>query len=172
MNRKGFTLVEVVAVVAILGIIFGIASYSVIGVINSSKKKSEEVFVDNIKTYIDEYITLYGSSLSKKNTDEYNFEKCKISDDCTTVTAYEYSSISINDLIDKGLVTEGKFVNPVNKLDCFDGINPSIRIFKDSDYVYYYYVDLRGDNTSCEITGKHGVINTLPDSLIDVVGLE
>ena len=165
MNKKGFTLVEMVAVVAIIGIIFGIASYGVIGVINSSKKKSEEVFVDGISTYIDEYISLYGSSLVKKNNTKYEFIKSNGTD--YSVSAYEYSGISMQTLIDKGFVNDGKFVNPVNKLDCLAGLDiddiPVIRIFKDSDYVYYYYVDM--SNTVCEISSDNSVINTLPENL-------
>lgn len=171
MNKKGFTLVEVVAVVAILGIIFGVASYSVIGIINSSRKKSEEVFVDGISTYIDEYISLYGSSLVKKNNTKYEFIKSNGTD--YSVSAYEYSGISMQTLIDNGFVTDGKFVNPVNKLDCLAGLGskyiPVIRIFKDSDYVYYYYVDM--SNTMCEISSENSIINTLPDELKIKVGL-
>lgn len=174
MNKKGFTLVEMIAVVAIIGIVFGIASYSVIGIINSSRKKSEAVFVDGISTYIDEYITLYGSTLARKKDDTgFKFDKCKVkvcegnSCMCSEVYAYEYNSVSLQELIIKELVTEGKFVNPVNKLDCLAGLAeediPAIRIFKDSDYVYYYYVNL--SNTSCEISSDNSVINTLPEEL-------
>lgn len=176
MNKKGFTLVELVAVIAILTVVFGIAGYNVIGIINNSKKKSEKIFVDGISTYIDEYITLYGSSLVREGTNVYKFNKCVDSSchDESEISAYEMKSINMKDLIDKNLVTENRFVNPVNKLDCLMGLRddkiPVIRIFKDTDYVYYYYVDLRGGNTNCEISEENGIINTLPSDFS--VGLE
>ena len=181
MNKKGFTLVEMIAVVAIIGIIFGIASYGVIGVINNSKKKSEEVFVEGISTYIDEYIALHGSSLVKKGTG-YNFTKSDGGGSSIEAIAYEYEYedkdrnriiINMQTLIDSGFVTEGKFINPVNKLDCLSSLGndeiPVIRIFKDSDYVYYYYVNL--SNTMCDISSDNSIINTLPDELKEEVGL-
>ena len=48
LNNKGFTLVEVLAVVVILGVIGGIATSSVISSINSSKEASYKIMVNNI----------------------------------------------------------------------------------------------------------------------------
>ena len=36
MGRKGFTLVELIATVAIMSLVFGIAGYSIAGIINNS----------------------------------------------------------------------------------------------------------------------------------------
>ena len=49
MKNKGFTLVEVIMVVAILGIIIGIAVPSYIAISNNIKSKNYEQKVDNIK---------------------------------------------------------------------------------------------------------------------------
>ena len=48
LNNKGFTLVEVLAVVVILGVIGGIAGSSVLSSINSSKEASYKLMVNNI----------------------------------------------------------------------------------------------------------------------------
>ncbi len=55
MKNKGFTLVEVIMVVAILGIIIGIAVPSYIAISNNIKTKSYEQKVDNIKAKALEY---------------------------------------------------------------------------------------------------------------------
>lgn len=49
-NNKGFTLVEVLAVIIIIALIGGIAIPNVIRTINNSKNKAEEQMIDNIKT--------------------------------------------------------------------------------------------------------------------------
>ena len=41
MNNKGFTLVELLATIVILGVVMGIATYGVLSAINNSKLKSE-----------------------------------------------------------------------------------------------------------------------------------
>ena len=57
MNKKGFTLVEVVIVVVILGIIIGIAVPSYIAVSNNIKEKNYNQKMDNIKSKALEYAT-------------------------------------------------------------------------------------------------------------------
>lgn len=175
MGRKGFTLVELLATVVVLGLVMGIASYSVVGIINSSKQKSEMLFVEDISEAIDGYIGLNKKDLIN-DSNTYTFDKC-VKDNCENVSAIEVFYKSINNyvklsyLIDSGLVNDGRIINPVTKKDCLDGVNPNVRIFRDSDYVYYYYVDLSGGHTSCEISNENGIINTLPDRLKTEVGI-
>ena len=57
MNKKGFTLVEVIGVVVILGIIIGIAVPSYIAVSNNIKEKNYNQKIDNIKSKALEYAT-------------------------------------------------------------------------------------------------------------------
>lgn len=170
MNRKGFTLIELLATIVILGIVGGIATYGVISAINNSKLKSEKIFVDKISNLIDDYLSLYPPSeiIGK----EYTFKKCKVAN-CSTyndenfyeVTATQLTSLYINDLITGEIVTTKDLINPKNKEQCFITANPEIKVFKDSDYVYHYYVDLSGINNDCDIAIENSIINQLHDNL-------
>lgn len=170
MNNKGFTLVEVLAVVVILGIILGIATYSVIGIIETSRTKSEQIFVEKLSKLIDDYIDLESSNFKEFGA-FYDFQKCNNSDACYESTAREINKITcdgndcsfhLSDLVDAGLVLEDDIKNPRNKKYCLDDKDPVITIYKDSEYVYYYYVNLSGDKTSCGIE-KNGIIDTFPE---------
>lgn len=177
MNRKGFTLIELLATIVILGIVSGIATYSVISAINTSKLKSEKIFVDKLSNLIDDYLDLYPPTMQTGIT--YTFTKC-INDSCSEnysvdankIVKSDNNKITIKDLVDKGIVTYKDLVNPKNKLECFDNsTNPEIVVYKDTDYVYHYYVDLRGNKTNCKITDENGVIDNIPANLKSKVGL-
>ena len=163
MNQKGFTLVELLATVVILSVVMGIASYGVISIINTSRKNTEKVFVDRIAGYIDEYLALKSSGF------KFDSVGYCVNNDCSN-EAYRVVSdsfISLNDLVDSGIVDADKMINPVNKKNCLsDGKNPSIFIYCDSRFVYYYYVDLSGSNTSCDISEDNDLIYKMPNDLI------
>ena len=175
MNNKGFTLIELLATIVILGIIMGIASYSVINTINKSKLKSEKIFVNKIETAIQEYLSLKGSTISKKTEGiNISFNKCRTlnnEETCDIKEAWELKEITMNDITEEGLKTINKnnFINPKNKLNCLDNKNPSIKIYKDSDYVYYYYADLTTDKTSCNITEEIGIISNIPEKMCNSI---
>lgn len=169
LNRKGFTLIELLGVIVILSIIGGIATYGVISAINTSKLKSEEIFIDKLSNLIDNYIKL---NKPNNKSDSYTFIKCK-NNDCSE--SYELTankmlksdgnSIYLSDLVTEGMITYKDLINPKNRKQCFDNItyNPEIKIYKDNEYVYYYYVDL--SNNKCDIITENSSINTLPDNL-------
>lgn len=189
MNRKGFTLIEMLATIVILGIIMGIASYSVIGIINKSKNKTEGTFVKNIGTSIEEYISLKTNSLTIKQSIG-NFNKCMVldGDNCKckkyqnpsdpeslcleyfyeSANIVQLNSITIKDLIDNGFLDEEKLVNPATKKKCFATAskkNLEIKLFRDSDYVYYYYINLKGNETNCEISNENGILDNMPNEV-------
>ena len=49
MNKNGFTLVELLATVVILGVLITIASFSATVMINNAKKKAGSLAVTNLK---------------------------------------------------------------------------------------------------------------------------
>lgn len=169
MNNKGFTLVELLATIIILSIVMGIATSGVISYINTSKKRSEKIFVDKLENSIDAYLNLNGRTLETLDSiPSADFQKCKDATcgDSYIATAHQLKSIHLQDLVTANLVELDKVINPKNKKNCLNNANPEVVIFKDSDYVYYYYVDLSGNKTSCEISDENSLISTLPKKLI------
>jgi prepilin-type N-terminal cleavage/methylation domain-containing protein len=166
MNNKGFTLVEMLAVVVILGIVMGITTNGVINYINTSKVKSEKIFVDKLETYIESYVQLNGTLTPTNNN--YTFDKVKYNGTETEIVEVTEYKFNLSKIVETKLVTTDKLINPKNKEKCLNGTDPTVYVFKDTDMVYYYYVDLSGTNTSCDISDENAVINTLPDDLFKI----
>lgn len=179
MNNKGFTLVELLATIVIIGLIMGIATTSVISTINNSKKRSEKVFIGKLETAIESYININRSQSSEIAGTEVTFQKCrKVNDDNTclegtskTVEVTELTPFNLKDITtgDTATISEDKIVNPATKEKCLNGTDPAVRLFKDDDYVYYYYVDLSGNNTSCHISNENSIITNIPKKLCDAL---
>ena len=148
MNRKGFTLVEMLAVVVILSVVMGIASYGVLHVIDSSKKKTEEVFIDRFSGLIEDYILLNKSKISKS-----------LNSDCSTIS--DFDMVGDFKLIDG--IEFKQLINPKNKKQCFDNEkNPTVCVYRNNEYVYYYYVNLK-DNNICDIFEDNLIVSDSDD---------
>lgn len=133
MNRKGFTLVEVLAVIVILGIILTIASPYIITAYKNSKLKSEEVFVNRLSTVIDGYVKLNSYDIS------FSSDGTATKEGQGTVNI-EKGTITIQDIINDNLLSQEKYVNAGNKeISC--NKNAQIEVYKDSDFVYCYKVN-------------------------------
>lgn len=175
MNNKGFTLIELLATIVLISILGGIATVSVISVINTSKNKSEKIFVDKIGNAIESYLSLNSSSFTKKNDGlSGNFNKSTGrknedgSDATRSVGFREYEGKSLKILNDENFISTDGFINPKNKKTCFNDSNyPNIRVFRDGDYVTYYYVSLKNNN--CDINEENLIITNIPKSLCDVL---
>lgn len=96
MNKKGFTLVEVLAVIVILGLMSVIIVPKVINTVNDSEKKSYEASVNNLVN------SLNSISIDKK-ANLISFEGCSIDfdNDVNTCTDLDYSG----ELPDSGSIT-------------------------------------------------------------------
>ena len=90
LSNKGFTLVELLAVIALLAIISVIAVYSAVNVIGSAKQKSYEVSISNIEKQAGTY------ALENQN----EFVWLDIDGDLTKTK--QYFCVSVQDLIDSG----------------------------------------------------------------------
>ena len=68
------------------------------------------------------------------------------------------------DLVNDGIVDEAKLVNPKNKKRCFNSShNPEVKIYRDTDYVYYYSVSL--EKNQCDLSSDNLIISTLPQGV-------
>lgn len=176
MNNKGFTLIELLATIIIISLIGGIVAYQVVNTINNYKLNTEKIFVTRLSNAISDYLDLTLPNQKVGNT--YTFTKCQ-DDKCTSsysltatqVIKNDGTYITINDLVNTGIISLNDLVNPKNKQQCFTTTTPEIIIYKDSDYIYYYYLDLSNNNTNCNITVGNAIINTLPANLQKEVDL-
>ena len=107
MNKKGFTLVEVIVVLAILSLILIIMVPNVFVLVEKNNEKSCKSLKDNIESAAKIYVTNNKYNLGIKCYDENN------SDDTTL-------KITLNDLINSGDLTtdsSGKITNPINNTE-------------------------------------------------------
>lgn len=157
MNRKGFTLIELIAVIVILGIILVVSAPSILSAYKESKLKSEEIFVERLSQSIDSYIKL--------NSDEFFFDSDGTANKEEEGSTYQVTiwkaSIPVQNVIDDELISEEDYVNPGNKkTKCT--VNAEIEAYKDSDYVYCHKI--KKDSLGCltneyknSITGEYAV---------------
>ena len=94
MNNKGFTLVELLATIIILGLITGISVMSYTSYLNNAKSKTEEVFKNNVSDYIDAFISANTSKLTDDTLAGNNVYTQK----------YNNHSITFQDIIDDNII--------------------------------------------------------------------
>lgn len=144
MNRKGFTLIELIAVIVLLGMLLVLTSPYVITAYENSKLKSEELFTNNLSKIIDDYIKLNSDELEFTST--FNAKKRHQSvNNAGEEQTIEYTvkvnrgTITVQDLIDSTLLLEHKYRNAGNKEATCS--NAEIEIYKDSDFVYCHKIE-------------------------------
>ena len=139
LNNKGFTLVEVLATLVILGIIATITTSVGMEVYNSSKVKAEGLFIKQLNKVIDDYIAQNGRMLDKRNGG--TLRKEGIDGREINVAYYKrYKSgttwVKFADIINERIIKTNDFVNPYDSSKC--DVNSSIEIYDDADGVFYY----------------------------------
>lgn len=161
MNRKGFTLVELLATLVILGLVTTIVSFGVNGGFGEAKKKTEGVFIGTIKDALNIYLDSDARELDFSS-------KCtsSLTKNHASVNVY-YEKITFFDVINSTYkpITWDDLVNPANKdIACYSADYPiNVTIYKDDDYVYYYSVNK--DKFEC-LLDKDGIISNLPEGFV------
>ena len=115
MNKKGFSLIELLATLVILGTVMGIATYTIISILNSSKEKNYALLIDNIRGGAEVY-----------------YQECKYSresiltvfdDDSDAAESFCDYQVKLGELVEYGYVTgnkkdaSGKYVSSVQLSD-------------------------------------------------------
>ena len=144
MNRRGYTFIELLGVIVLLGIILVIAIPSITTTLKTSRIKSEEVFLDKLSDTIDSYVTLNSDSLSFESAGS---GKKRERENEENVPIYK-ATTTMNDIIKSNLITEKDFKDPAFDTNC--NKNAVVEIYRDSDYVYCHKIKIEGsDGLNC-----------------------
>jgi len=163
MNTKGFTLMELLVSLVILGIVTAIAIAYMNYNYNSTLSKTEEIFVDTIHDALKLYLD--GDA---KNLNFPSGSVCTLNKTHGTVYLHKATeTLTFDNVLSSSYVplVSDELVNPANKdksnYRCkSDG---SLFIYRDDDYVYYYFI--RKDSFRC-LNDDAGYITNLPPSCI------
>ena len=96
-NNKGFTLIELLAVVAVLGVLLSITLYVTMDVVDSARRKSYEVTLNNVEKHAGTYVYENSGKIFFLNSG-----------------AIEYQCVKVQDLIDMGYLNENVVNSPIS----------------------------------------------------------
>lgn len=137
MNKKGFTLVELLAVLVLISLLMGLAIPGINRISNNMKKKS---YNQKIKL-IESAAELWGQD----NKTRLQTTKCNIDDN--EVPCYK---IKIEELLSENYLdsynNSGKYINPKNDEDMKDCI---VFVYKQNKRVYAKF-DNGSDSSACK----------------------
>ena len=160
MNKKGFTLVELLATLIVLGIVVGLVVTGLSFDVKKTKEKAEQVFVETIE----DALKIYIDSDAKKLTFVSRTSGCIDKSLKSNVKVYMINSqISLGDVIQSTYspLTLKDMVNPNNEKETCDVEHNIVAIYRDDDYVYYY--DVAKDDLGCLTLDLDGSITNLPE---------
>ena len=140
MNKKGFTLVEVLAVVVILSIILSMATFGVMNIRRNSLQKLVDTKISNLESSA----IIYGQENQNElietcNVDEVNYDFCKL--------------VNVKYLIENEYYTTNE-VNSENKKDLINNVTnksmlcDEIQIYKKNNRVYAKAINIKSNNVN------------------------
>jgi len=104
MNRKGFTLVELLATIVVLTLVLSISTYSVIAIIKNAKKNNYNLLIENIK-----------------DASELYYQECKYEyDNNSGITCSTDGRVTLGDLVKYGYLKG----NSTGSNDKYGIVNP------------------------------------------------
>ena len=146
MNRRGYTFIELLGVIVLLGLVLVISIPSITGALKRSRVKSEEVFLNKLSDTIDSFVSMHSDDF------KYTFVNGGTKENeigSNTVKIYRAeinnSEITMQNIINDGLIKASDFKDPAFGDEC-NG-NAIVEIYRDSDYVYCHKI--RVDSLNC-----------------------
>ncbi|MBE6154543.1 MAG: prepilin-type N-terminal cleavage/methylation domain-containing protein [Firmicutes bacterium] len=130
MNKKGFTLTELLSVIVILALISLMASTGIIKLANNSKENMYCAKIKLIETEAEEYAIKYERELNESDK-LYN--------------GYKSLTFKINDLVENGTIEADKDNNIINPIDNSIMNDTEIIIYLKNNQINAYI-----DNNICE----------------------
>ena len=142
MNKKGFTLVEVLAVVVILSIILSMATFGVMNIRRNSLQKLVDTKISNLESSA----IIYGQENQNElietcNVDEVNYDFCKLVNVKYLIENEYYTTNEVNSENKKDLVN-----NVTNKSMLCD----EIQIYKKNNRVYAKAINIKSNDVNYE----------------------
>ena len=156
-KKNGFTIVELLAVLVLLGIIMWIVLVTVNGGFGNAKNKTEDIF---IKT-IEDALNIYLNSSEAKSLG-YNDVVCSIDKTHKLGVKVYRANVSFNDVINSEYhpIAASDLINPANDgAKCTNLTGKIINIYRDEDYIYYYKIEK--SDLNC-LKNQTGSISNLP----------
>ena len=145
MNKKGFTLVELLSVIVLIGLLLGIG---VPGVMRISKKMKERSF-NTKKEQIEQAATLWGQD----NRTRLSKSTCKVLESGVE-KEYHCYKISIKELIEEDYLdnenNNSENIEYKNPIDNQDIQRMCVYVYKKNKRVYAYYTNK--EDTECKIS--------------------
>lgn len=132
MNKKGFTLVELLITIVIVGIVATLASYGAVSVSNATKKNLLTAKIELIESGAESY----GEDYPYRLTNTCNVDN-QTKTNCLNITVF--------DLIEEGYISPTETCNDIPCLrNNVTGNNMSsdvIAVYKENNRIYASYVD-------------------------------
>ena len=149
MNNKGFTLVELIATIAILALIVTISVPIVTSVINNSKEKNYTILVSNIKTAAKTY-----------------YEECDFNNSAAISSICTNHRVTLKQLANYGFLSTNRkenctgdncviITNPKDNKDIATCIIEITKTVNASNYKTTYTIESKSTNTSCPTTNDY-----------------
>lgn len=157
LNRKGFTLVELLAVIVILAIVIGITIPAVTRTINNSKNNSLKVILDSAENWLAEQYSLYNVSGNDETVVSKSFLDNLANIETAGGTTIASTTTANNLLVDAGIAaknfTSAKvYLNPDTGKACV-----VMAVIPDTSQYYNTKIWTKGtDNTATPKTDSNG----------------
>ena len=156
MNRRGFTLIELIAVMVVLSIILAVGVPTMINAYKDSQLEAEGMFVKELSKSIEGYISLYNTSIPFSKDYIYIVKPGEKSN----MHAYK-GTISVDELINKNIIEAKDYKNAGNKSQKCNATAKVIEVYRDEDFVYCHRI--KKESLECL---SEDYLNTISDDYV------